>query len=339
MAALAAMSITTAMRAIVIREPGGPEVLEAREVAKPEPAAGQVRVRVRATAINRADLLQRLGRYRAPPDSPPDIPGLEIAGEVDALGEHVGGLALGDRVFGLVGGGGYAEHVVTHVRAVARIAGPMAFTDAAAVPEAFVTAWDAMIDQARLSAGETVLVHAIGSGVGTAAMQIASAVGARVIGTSRTPGKLERARAFGLSDTIEVRSGTFTREVLALTDGAGVDVVLELVGGASYLAQDLECLKTCGRIVVVGIPAGARADLDLEMLMKKRGEVRGTTLRARPLEEKILLARLLEQRIAPLLQRGVLRPVVDRVLSLTQAAEAHRAMQNNEPFGKIVLEV
>ena len=326
------------MRAIVIREPGGPEVLELREVATPVPSRGEVRVRVRATAVNRADLLQRIGAYPAPPGSPADIPGLEIAGEVDAVGEGVLELAAGDRVFGIVGGGGYAEQVVVHARALARMPAAMSFTDAGAVPEAFVTAWDAMIVQARLGAGETVLVHAAGSGVGTAAVQIAKAVGARSIGTARTPGKLARARELGLSDAINAAGGAFADEVKALTDGRGADVILELVGGA-YVGQDLACLATGGRIVVVGLMAGIKAELDLALLMKKRGELRGSTLRARPLEEKILAARALERQIAPLFARGALRPVIDRVLPLAQAAEAHRIVQSNETFGKVVLEV
>ena len=326
------------MRAIVIREPGGPEVLELREVPTPEPSRGEVRVRIRATAVNRADLLQRLGKYPAPPGAPADIPGLEIAGEVDAIGDGVTELAKGDRVFGLVSGGGYAEQVVTHARTLARIPEPMQFADAAAIPEAFVTAWDAMVDQCRLSAGETVLVHAAGSGVGTAAVQIAAAIGADVIGTVRTPQKVGRARELGLREAIVVEGARFASEVLTRTAGRGVDVVLELVGGA-YVAEDLACLARRGRIVVVGTMAGARVDLDLGALMGKRAEVRGTMLRSRPLEEKILAGQALQRHLVPLFARGVLRPVVDRVLPLARAADAHRLMQNNDSFGKLVLEV
>jgi NADPH:quinone reductase len=326
------------MRAIVIREPGGPDVLELRNVPTPEPARGEVRVRVRATAVNRADLLQRLGMYPAPAGSPADIPGLEIAGEVDAIGDGVTELAPGDRVFGIIGGGGYAEHVVVHARALARIPDGMTFRDAAAVPEAFVTAWDAMVDQGRLSAGETVLVHAAGSGVGTAAAQIARAVGARAIGTARTADKLSRARSLGLSEAIAVEGGAFSDQVLALTGGRGVDVVIELVGGA-YIAQDLACVAPRGRIVVVGTMAGPSVEVNLAILMRKRLELRGTVLRSRPLEEKILATRALERHLVPLFASGALRPIVDRVLPLEQAAEAHRIVQNNETFGKLVLEV
>ncbi|MGH7436129.1 MAG: NAD(P)H-quinone oxidoreductase [Polyangiaceae bacterium] len=326
------------MRAIVIRRPGGPEVLELVDVPSPEPSRGEVRVRVRATAVNRADLLQRMGVYPAPHGSPPDIPGLEIAGEVDAVGDDVKELARGDRVFGIIGGGGYAEQVVVHARTLARIPDGMGMTEAAAVPEAFLTAWDAMVDQCGLCAGETVLVHAAGSGVGTAALQIAKAVGARPIGTARTPEKVGHARELGFREMVVVEGGAFAEPVLALCGERGVDVVVELVGGA-YLAQDLQCLATGGRIVVVGTMAGARADVDLAMLMRKRAVLRGTVLRSRPLEEKILAARTLERHIAPLFGDRSLRPVVDRVLPLAQAGEAHEIVAANKTFGKVVLEV
>lgn len=326
------------MHAIVIREPGGPDVLELREVSSPAPSRGEVLVRVRATAVNRADVMQRLGRYPAPPGSPRDIPGLEIAGEVESVGDGVTELVPGDRIFGIVGGGGYAEYVVVHARAVAKMPADLAFADAAAVPEAFITAWDAMIDQARLTAGDTVLVHAAASGVGTAAVQIAHAIRARPIGTLRGRAKLSRVVELGLAEAILVEDGAFAQEVLKRTGGAGVDVVLDLVGG-EYVAQDLTCLAEQGRIVVVGALGGTRTDLDLGLLMVKRATVRGTMLRGRPLEEKILAARTLERHIAPLLSVGAVRPVVDRVLGLAQAADAHRLMQSNTTFGKIVLTV
>jgi NADPH2:quinone reductase len=326
------------MRAVVIREPGGPEVLEVQEVPTPEPSRGQVRVRVRATAVNRADLLQRMGVYPAPPGAPRNIPGLEIAGEVDAVGEDVSGLARGDRVFGLVGGGGYAERIVTHERELARIPEGMPFSDAAAIPEAFITAWDAMIEQGRLSAGLTVLVHAAGSGVGTAGVQVAAAAGARSLGTVRTPQKIGRLRELGLKDGLVVEGGKFADDVLARTEGRGVDVVLDLVGGA-YVPESLACLATGGRIVVVGTMGGIRADVDLAMLMRKRATIRGTMMRSRPLEEKILAAGVLRDHIVPLLAAGALRPVVDRVLPLARVADAHRLMQNSDTFGKLVLDV
>jgi NADPH2:quinone reductase len=326
------------MRAVVIREPGGPEVLEIRDVPSPEPSRGEVRVRVRATAVNRADLLQRMGVYPAPPGVPADIPGLEIAGEVDAIGEDVTELSVGDRVFGLVGGGAYAERVVAHARTLVRIPAGMSFTDAAAVPEAFITAWDAMVAQGRLSAGETVLVHAVASGVGTAAFQIARAMGASVIGTLRSASKAARAIDLGVVEPIVVEGPTFAEGVLARTNGAGVDVVVELVGGP-YLAEDLACVAPRGRIVVVGIVGGAQAQLDLGKLMHKRVELRGTVLRSRPLEEKIVAAGALARHIAPLLARGSVRPIVDVVLPLAEVADAHRRVHANATFGKVVLEV
>ncbi len=336
------------MRAIVITKPGGPEVLELRDVATPEPAPGQVRVRIRACAVNRADLLQRMGMYPPPADVSQEIPGLEIAGEVDAVGAGVGELHEGDRVFGVVGGGAYAEAVVVHARTLARIPDSLDFVQAAAVPEAFVTAYDAMVLQGGLTAGEIVLVHAVGSGVGTAAVQIARAIGARSIGTARSESKLERARKLGMDGGVVPTSGSggpeFSAKVRELAGagvggpgvGRGVDVVLELVGG-TYVPESLASLSEKGRLVLVGLLAGTRAEVDLGLVLRRRLRVFGTVLRARPLEEKILAAQVLERRLAPLFASGVLTPVIDRVLPLERAAEAHASMADNEGFGKIVL--
>jgi putative PIG3 family NAD(P)H quinone oxidoreductase len=326
------------MRAIVITKPGGPEVLVEKEVPMPEPGRGEIRVRVRATAINRADLLQRMGAYPAPPDAPADIPGLEFAGEVERLGEGVAELAVGDRVFGLTGGGAYAEALVVHARTVARMPDSLSFTDGAAIPEAFITAYDAMVTQAHLGPGETVLVHAVGSGVGTAAVQVAHAIGARSIGTARTAAKLERARALGMDDGVVVDGAKFAAEVLRHSEGHGVDLVLELVGGG-YVAEDLACMAPRGRLVLVGLMAGVRAELDLALLLRKRLELVGTVLRARPLEEKIAATRVFAHHVVPLVARGQLRPVVDRVLPLAAAAEAHAYVASNDGFGKVVLAV
>jgi NADPH2:quinone reductase len=247
-------------------------------------------------------------------------------------------LAQGDPVYGLVGGGAYAEQVIAHARTLAKMPAGMTFVDASAVPEAFLTAWDAMVEQAHLSAGETVLVHAAGSGVGTAALQIARAVGTRPIGTVRTDDKVGRIRELGRYDTFLVPDGAFAKQILEHTGGRGVDVVLELVGGA-YVAEDVACLATGGRIVVVGTMAGTSAQVQLHVLMRKRAEIRGTMMRSRPLEEKILAARILERRITPLLEDGALRPVIDRVLPLAEAAEAHRVVAGNATFGKVVLRI
>jgi NADPH:quinone reductase len=323
-----------AVKAVVISRFGGPEVLRLEERPVAEPAGDEVRVRVRATAVNRADLLQRQGKYPAPPDAPADIPGLEFAGEVEKVGPLAGDLNVGDRVFGLTGGGGYAEQIVVHARTVARIPDRLSFTEAAAVPEAFITAWDAAVTQAGLTAGETVLIHAAGSGVGTAAVQIARAIGARSIGTARSPHKLELARALGLDVAIPVVDGRFAEAVRA---AGGADVVLELVGG-SYLAEDLLCVAPRGRILLIGTMAGAQAELDLGTILRRRLTLRGTVLRARPLEEKIAAVQTFARHVVPLLERGVLRPVVDRVWPLAAAAEAHAHVAANDGFGKVVLE-
>jgi putative PIG3 family NAD(P)H quinone oxidoreductase len=321
------------MRAIAITKPGGPDVLAVVERPRPEPSRGEVRVRVRATAINRADLLQRMGAYPAPADSPPDIPGLEFAGEVEALGPGVERLAIGDRVFGLVGGGSYAEQLVAHERSVARIPDGLSFEHAAAVPEAFITAHDAIVGQAGLRGGETLLVHAVGSGVGTAAVQLGRALGAFVIGTARTADKLERAVPLGLDAGVVAESGKFAD---AVRKHGEPHVVLELIGGP-YLDEDIRTVGVLGRIVLVGLLAGGRAEVDLGGILRKRLRIFGTVLRARPLEEKIAAMRTFEAQVVPLLQRGRIAPVIDTVMDLDAAAAAHARMASNAGFGKIVL--
>ncbi|MEJ7597882.1 MAG: NAD(P)H-quinone oxidoreductase [Kofleriaceae bacterium] len=325
------------MRAIAITRPGGPEVLALVERPRPEPSRGEVRVRVRATAVNRADLLQRHGAYPAPADAPADIPGLEIAGEVEALGPGVQRLAIGDRVFGLVGGGGYAEAIVSHERALAKIPDGLDFEHAAAIPEAFITAHDAIVGQGGLVAGASLLVHAVGSGVGTAAVQLGSVLGAFVVGTARSQAKLDRATALGMHAGVVVDGGKFADAVRS-QDPVGPAVILELVGG-SYLAEDLRCVRPLGRIVLVGLLAGARADVDLGLVLRKRIRVLGTVLRSRPLEEKLAVMRTFEDQVVPLFARGLLAPVIDTVLDLDAAGEAHTRMASNVGFGKIVLRV
>lgn len=326
------------MRAIVITKPGGPEVLQYTEVADPVPQRGEVRVRVHATAVNRADLVQREGRYPAPAGVPADIPGLEYAGEVDAVGDDVAGLRVGDRVFGLVGGGAYAEYVVVHHRATSKIPSHLSYEDAAAYPEAFITAYDAMVSQCRLSAGETVLISAAASGVGTAAIQIAHAIGAHPIGTTRTSSKANRLKEFGLRDVVVTEDVMFAEDVLKLTDGNGVDVVLELVGG-EYIAQNLKCVALKGRIVLVGLVGGVNCQFNLGLLLSKRIEFRGTSLRARPLEEKIAVAQTFSRCLVPLIDRGKLKAVIDKTFPLSEAVGAHEFVGKNESFGKVVLRV
>ncbi|MBY0548096.1 MAG: NAD(P)H-quinone oxidoreductase [Candidatus Obscuribacterales bacterium] len=324
------------MRAVVIDRPGGPEVLQVKERPAPEPGPGEVKVRVHAAGINRADVLQRKGFYPAPPDAPADIPGLEFAGEIVEVGPSVFGWNKGDRVFGLAGGGTYAEYVVVHNRALARIPSQFNYIEAAAIPEVFITAYDAIVVQCGLMSGETVLIHAVGSGVGLAAVQIVKALSAVSIGTARSQDKLDRAKALGVDHCILARDAVFAEEVLSRTAGKGVDVVLELVGG-SYVPEDLKCLAQKGRAVIVGLVNGARCDFDLALVLRKRIMIKGTTLRARPLEEKIEAIQLLSRNIVPLLEKGLLTATIDKVLPMTEAGEAHKYMEENLNFGKIIL--
>lgn len=325
------------MRVVTIPRFGGPEVLAIAERPDPVPQRGEVRVRIRATAVNRADLLQRMGTYPAPADAPPDVPGLELAGEVDAVGPGVDRLAIGDRVFGLVGGGAYAEAIVTHERALARIPAGLSWEEAAAIPEAYVTAHDALVTQAKLTGGESVLISAVGSGVGTAAVQIVRALGGISVGTARTADKLPRAQELGLDHGIVAEGSKFADAVKQVVPG-GVHVVLELVGG-SYLEEDLRCVRTRGRIALVGLMAGARTELDLGLILRGRVTIIGTVLRARPLEEKLAAMRAFEDQVVPLIARGALKPVVDRVFSLDEASAAHTYVAGNTGFGKVVLRV
>jgi putative PIG3 family NAD(P)H quinone oxidoreductase len=327
------------MRAIVITRPGSADVLELREREAPSPGQGEVRVRVRATAVNRADLLQRRGLYPAPADAPADVPGLEFAGEVDSLGPGAHDLKVGDRVFGLTGGGSYAEFITAPSRAVVAMPEGMSFVEAAAVPEAFITAFDALVLQGGLTAGEDVLIPAVGSGVGTAAAQLVRALGGRAIGTARTASKLDRAASeIGLEEGILVESGQFAESVRARTGGRGVDLVLELVGGA-YLAEDVACAAPRARIVLVGLMAGTGAELDLGAVLRKRLMIRGTVLRSRPLEEKIAAAQSFARHVVPLLARRLVRPIVGGVLPLAEAKAAHELAETNDTFGKLVLTV
>jgi NADPH:quinone reductase len=326
------------MRAIAIREAGGPEVLELREVPQPVPGPREVLVRVRATAVNRADLLQRAGRYPAPAGVVPDIPGLEYAGVVAATGTAVTRWNAGDRVMGLVGGGSYADYIVTHEDEAVAIPSLLSFTAAAAVPEAFITAHDALVTQMRLGRGETLLIHAVGSGVGTAGLQLARALGVRVIGTQRSAWKLERATGLGLDAAIETDGSAFADAVLEQTGRSGVNGILDLVGG-HYLAGNLRCIAVRGRIVIVGLVAGARHELDMRALLSRRATIIGTVLRSRSIEERIAVARAFEAGVIPLLERGTVAPVVDTILPLAEARCAHELVAENRNFGKVVLDL
>lgn len=326
------------MKAVVIREPGDPEVLEIRDVPNPLPPENdQVLVRVRASALNRADILQRKGRYPAPPGFPKDIPGLEFAGEVAGVGTKVSRWKEGDRVFGITGGGAQAEYLVTPANHLAAIP-ELDWAEAAAVPEVFITAHDALITQASLQANESVLIHAAGSGVGTAAIQLTVARDAKAFGTSRSPAKLARAKEFGLSGEIVVTDDpvVIVDAVKELTNGRGVDVILDLVG-SRYLEANVKALALKGRMMLVGTTSGNQATLDFGMMLSKRLTLRGTVLRARSNEEKAQATALFEKEVVPLLADGKIRPVIDRVYKIGDVREAHRRMEANENFGKIVV--
>lgn len=322
------------MRAVVISRPGGPEVLEIRDVERPEVVGDYVRVRVRAAGINRADLAQRAGHYPPPAGSPADIPGLEFAGEVEAIGPLVSRWKLGQRVMGLAGGGGQAEYIVVHEGLLVEIPENLDFVQAAAIPEVFMTAHDALFTQAGLVMGERALIHAAGSGVGTAAIQLAHATGASVYGTSRTPQKLERAKALGLE--IGLSDQNFATEIQQLTHGEGVHVVLDFVG-APYMEQNLKALTLWGRLVFLATMGGAQAQVNLQAVMSKRIQIRGTTLRTRTLEEKLAVTRRFATQVVPLLASGQVIPVVEEVYPLHEVAKAHVAMAENRNFGKIIL--
>lgn len=324
------------MKAIVITRPGGPEVLVQEDRPVPEPGPGEIRVRVHASALNRADLLQRRGMYPAPPGAPADVPGLEYAGEVDAVGPGAGLWAVGNRVMGIVGGGGHSELVVVHEREAIRIPQNLGFEEAAAVPEAFLTSYDALFRQLDVKVGERVLIHAVGSGVGTAALQLARAAGAEVLGTSRSAGKLERARELGLETGIDTSREDLAEAVNQATYGSGVHALLDLVGG-KLLEASLRVLALRGRAVVVGTTAGTKAEIDLGLLLRRRIHIFGTVLRSRPLEEKIALAREFSGAVLPLVSSARIRPVVDTVYPFADIRKAHERMEANDTFGKIVL--
>lgn len=330
------------MKAIRIKEPGGPQQLELADVAEPAFGPDEVRVRVRATAINRADLLQTLGQYPAPRGAVQDIPGLEFAGEVDEVGARVTEVKPGDPVMGLVPGGAFAQKLVAHERELIPVSGLLDrwdFARLAAIPEAFTTAFDALVLQAKLSGGETVLIHAAASGVGTAASQLARAFGAASIGTSRSNEKLEVCRReHGLDHGVVVTGDppAFAAEVRHHTSGRGADVVLELVGGR-YLPETIDALATRGRVMVAGLMGGASQEVDFRALMGKRASITGTVLRSRALEEKIAVAQAFRRQLLPLFAAGALHPVVDRILPVEQVREAFEAMRTNATVGKVVL--
>lgn len=325
------------MRAAVMTEPGGPDVFRIEDRPDPRPGPDEVLLAVHASALNRADLGQRRGGYPAPPGIPQDIPGLEAAGEVIDVGERVTAWSVGDRVMALLGGGGYASRVAVHERMAMRIPEGLTYEQAASIPEVFLTAFDAIVLQCGLVSGESVLIHAVGSGVGTAALQIAATQSCMTFGTAGSADKLEQARSLGLDVGINYREEDFAAVVRERTGGRGVEVVLDVVGGP-YWRQNLDALAVQGRMIIVGSMGGSKVD-DLGPLSRKRLSVRGTGLRGRPLEEKATLTQEFVRRVLPLIARGRIVPVIDRVFPLDQVGEAHRRMESNENFGKIVLAI
>lgn len=327
------------MRAVVINRFGGPEVLEIQDVPKPQPGPEEVLVHVRGTALNRADLLQRQGRYAAPAGAAQNIPGLEFAGEVTQLGTNSQRWHEGDRVMGIIGGGAHAEFVTTHQDAVLAVPANLEWSAAGAVPEVFITAHDAL-QQAGFKAGDNVLVHAVGSGVGLAATQLVRALGGRTFGTSRTPDKIERAKSFGLESGYTVPQPSaltgLSDFAKSVTGGSGFDVVLDLNGGP-YFAASLDAMALRGRIVLIGGVAGGKTEVDLYQILGKRLHVIGTVLRARSLPEKIAITAAFAREVVPLLAQGSIKPVIDSVFPIEQIQDAHRRLESNETFGKVVL--
>ena len=326
------------MQAVWISAYGGPEVLEIRTVGKPLINDEQVLVRVRSSSLNRADLLQRQGKYPPPPGFPDEIPGMEFAGEVAEVGSSVRRWKPGQRVFGLIGGGAHAEYVVTCEHLLAEIPANLDWAQAGAVPEVFITAHDALWTQAYLRPGETVLIHAVGSGVGLAAVQLARAIQAVPYGTSRTADKIEQAKPLGLEAGLVLRHNFDDLPAAAekWTGGNGINVLLDLVGGP-YVKASQKAMAHKGRMILVGTVAGGTYELDARYVMSKRLQIRGTVLRARTLEEKIAATRLFAAEVVPLLASGVLKPNVDSVFPISKISQAHERLESNETFGKVVV--
>ncbi|MET7639405.1 NAD(P)H-quinone oxidoreductase [Streptomyces sp. NPDC005438] len=329
------------MYAITVTEPGGPDSLVWAEVPEPEPAEGEVLVEVAASAVNRADLLQRQGLYDPPPGASP-YPGLECAGRVLALGPGVGeapgapAWEVGDPVCALLSGGGYAQRVAVPVGQLLPVPDGLGLAEAAALPEVTATVWSNVFTGARLREGETLLVHGGGSGIGTMAIQLARALGARVAVTAGSAAKLERCAELGAEVLINYREQDFVEELRKATDGRGADVILDVVG-AKYLPDNVRALATGGRLVVIGLQGGVKGELNLGALLAKRASVTATSLRARPPEEKAAIVAEVREKVWPMLADGRVRPVVDRVLPMWEAAQAHRILEESGHVGKVVL--
>ncbi|MFX0592897.1 NAD(P)H-quinone oxidoreductase [Melissospora conviva] len=322
------------MRAITITEAGGPDVLTWAEVPDPEPGPGEVVIDIAASAVNRADLLQRQGYYPPPKGASP-YPGLECSGVISALGADVTGWSVGDEVCALLTGGGYAEKVAVPAGQLLPVPDGVDLVDAAGLPEVACTVWSNVRQLARLDAGQTLLVHGGGSGIGTFAIQYGTAIGAQVLATARAA-KHERLRELGAAATIDYSREDFVAAVREQTGGRGADVILDIIGGR-YLAQNVDALADGGRLVIIGMQGGRKAELDIAKLLAKRGSVAATALRSRPADQKAAIVRGVRDEVWPLVAAGKIRPVIDRRLPMTDAAEAHRLVDSNAHLGKVLL--
>ncbi|WP_328421773.1 NAD(P)H-quinone oxidoreductase [Micromonospora sp. NBC_00389] len=324
------------MRAITVPQPGGPDALVWAEVPDPEPGPDEVIVDVRASGVNRADLLQRQGHYPPPPGAPEYL-GLECSGVITATGAEVIEWAVGQQVCALLAGGGYAEKVAVPAGQLLPVPAGVDLVDAAALPEVACTVWSNVVRLGRLGSGDTLLVQGGGSGIGTFAIQLGAALGATVVATARGA-KHPQLVELGAAHTIDYRDQDFVKEVRQLTDGHGADVILDIMG-ASYLGRNVAALATGGRLVVIGLQGGRKAELDLGALLTKRASVAATSLRTRPLAEKAEIVRGVRDEVWPLIEAGKIRPVVDRRLPMTDAADAHRLVESSDHFGKVLLTI
>lgn len=323
-------------RAVRIRAPGGPEVLELGELTLRDPGPHEVLVEIEAAGLNRADCLQRRGVYPAPAGAPPDVPGLEYAGRVAALGPEAKRFKVGDPVMAICGGGAMASHILAHEGELLPVPAGLTTAEAAALPEAFMTAYDALVLQGGMALGQHVLIHAVGSGVGTAALQLALAVGATPIGTTRKADKLRRVEALGLVHGIVSSDGSFAARVREIGGGRLADLILDTVG-ARYLAENLNALAPRGRVVVIGLLGGVKGDLPLGLLVAKRATLVGSVLRSRSLGEKLQLTAAFADAVLPLFASKQLKPVIEEVLPMHEIQRAHARMESDDLFGKLVL--
>ena len=331
------VKLPAAMTAIEIVQPGGPEVLRPTQRAVPAPGEGEVLIKVGAAGVNRPDVLQRRGDY-APPPGASDLPGLEVAGEIVAIGSKVERWKVGEAVMALVAGGGYAEFCVAPSAQCLPIPSRLSVAEAGGVPETFFTVWANVFDRGRLREGETLLVHGGSSGIGTTAIQMAARFGARVIATAGSPEKCARCRELGAVAAIDYKNQDFADVVLSKTAGKGADVILDMVGG-EYFARNLQCLAVEGRLVVIAVQRGAKAEINLAQMMVKRQTLTGSTLRPRSVAEKGAIARALEAAVWPWLEEGSVAPIMHATFPLTDASGAHRLMETGANIGKIVLVV